>query len=89
MIPEQHLPLVLPFKYLGVDEGTLKQANGVLQPHGGRGIFTKRRPADRSDHVDPVHGYDPAAVTAPATQAAFGSGLRSSVAADGRCCSTS
>jgi len=25
LIPEQHLPLVLPFKYLGVDEGTLNR----------------------------------------------------------------
>ena len=50
LIPEQHLPLVLPFKYLGVDEGTLNQLDGVLQAHGGRGIFTKRQSADRSDH---------------------------------------
>ena len=50
LIPEQHLPLVLPFKYLGVDEGTLNQLDGVLKPDGGCGIFTKRRSADRSDH---------------------------------------
>ena len=50
MIPEQHLPLVLPFKYLGVDEGTLNKLDGVLQADGGCGIFTKRRSTDRSDH---------------------------------------
>ena len=50
MIPEQHLPLVLPFKYLGVDEATLNKLDGVLQADGGRGIFTKRRPAHRTDH---------------------------------------
>jgi diacyltrehalose acyltransferase len=74
MIPEQHLPLVLPFKYLGVDEGTLNKLDGVLQPMVDAGYSRNDDPLTAPITVDPVHGYDPAAVTAPATQAAFGGG---------------
>ena len=72
LIPEQHLPLVLPFKYLGVDEGTLNQLDGVLKPMVDAGYSRNDDPLTAPITVDPVHGYDPAAVTAPATQAAFG-----------------
>jgi diacyltrehalose acyltransferase len=74
MIPEQHLPLVLPFKYLGVDEGTLNKLDGVLKPMVDAGYSRNDNPLTAPITVDPVHGYDPAAVTAPATQAAFGGG---------------
>ena len=74
MIPEQHLPLVLPFKYLGVDEGTLNKLDGVLQPMVDAGYSRNDDPLTAPITVDPVHGYDPAEVTAPATQAAFGGG---------------
>jgi hypothetical protein len=74
MIPEQHLPLVLPFKYAGVDEGTLTRLDHVLQPMVDAGYSRNDDPATAPITVDPVHGYDPAAVTAPATQAAFGGG---------------
>jgi diacyltrehalose acyltransferase len=74
LIPEQHLPLVLPFKYLGVDEGTLNKLDAVLQPMVDAGYSRNDDPATAPITVDPVHGYDPAAVTAPATQAAFGGG---------------
>jgi diacyltrehalose acyltransferase len=74
LIPEQHLPLVLPFKYLGVDEGTLNQLDGVLKPYVDAGYTRNDDPLTAPLEVDPVHGYDPAAVTAPATQAAFGGG---------------
>lgn len=74
LIPEQHLPLVLPFKYLGVDEPTLNRLDGVLKPMVDSGYSRNDDPATAPLEVDPVHGYDPAAVTAPATQAAFGGG---------------
>ena len=74
MIPEQHLPLVLPFKYIGVDEGTLTKLDGVLKPMVDAGYSRNDDPLTAPITVDPVHGYDPAAVTAPATQAAFGGG---------------
>jgi hypothetical protein len=74
LIPEQHLPLVLPFKYLGVDEGTLNKLDAVLQPMVDAGYSRNDDPATAPITVDPVHGYDPAEVTAPATQAAFGGG---------------
>ncbi|WP_179466983.1 acyltransferase PE [Mycolicibacterium vinylchloridicum] len=74
LIPEQHLPLVMPFKYLGVDEGTLNQLDGVLKPMVDSGYSRNDDPLTAPIEVDPVNGYDPAAVTAPATQAAFGGG---------------
>ena len=72
LIPEKHLPLVLPFKYLGVPEATLDQLDGVLKPYVDAGYSRNDNPLTAPIEVDPVHGYDPAAVTAPATQAAFG-----------------
>lgn len=72
MIPEQHLPLVIPFKYLGVDEDTLNRLDAVLLPMVDAGYSRNDDPATAPITVDPVNGYDPAAVTAPATQAAFG-----------------
>lgn len=74
LIPEQHLPLVLPFKYLDVDEATLNRLDGVLKPMVDSGYSRNDDPATAPIEVDPVNGYDPAAVTAPATQAAFGGG---------------
>ena len=72
LIPEQHLPLVMPFKYLGVPEDTLNQLDGVLKPMVDTGYSRNDDPLTAPITVDPVNGYDPAAATAPATQAAFG-----------------
>ena len=74
LIPEQHLPLVLPFKYLGVPTDTLNQLDAVLQPMVDSGYSRNDDPLTAPITVDQVNGYDPAAVTAPATQAAFGGG---------------
>ena len=74
MIPEKHLPLVLPFGYLGVPEETLNQLDAVLKPMVDAGYSRNDNPLTAPITVDPVNGYDPAAVTAPATQAAFGGG---------------
>ena len=74
LIPEQHLPLVLPFKYLSVDQDTLTRLDAVLQPMVDSGYSRNDDPLTAPITVDPVNGYDPAAVTAPATQAAFGGG---------------
>jgi diacyltrehalose acyltransferase len=71
MIPEEHLPLVMPFKYLGVPKETLMQLDGVLKPFVDAGYSRNDDPLTAPITVDPVNGYDPAAVTAPATQAAF------------------
>ncbi|MDN4518456.1 PE-PPE domain-containing protein [Mycolicibacterium austroafricanum] len=72
MIPEEHLPLVLPFKYLGVPKETLMELDAVLKPYVDAGYSRNDDPLTAPITVDPVNGYDPAAVTAPATQAAFG-----------------
>ena len=69
---QQHLPLVIPFKYLGVDEATLNKLDAVLQPMVDSGYSRNDNPATAPITVDPVNGYDPAEVTAPATQATFG-----------------
>ncbi|KUI38038.1 acyltransferase PE [Mycobacterium sp. GA-2829] len=74
MIPEEHLPLVMPFKYLGIDKGTLMKLDKVLQPYVDAGYKRNDDPLTAPITVDPVNGYDPAEVTAPATQAAFGGG---------------
>ena len=74
LIPERHLPLVLPFQYLGVDEGTLNKLDAVLLPSVNAGYSRNDDPLTAPVQVDPVNGYDPAAVTAPATQATFGGG---------------
>lgn len=72
MIPQQHLPLVMPFKYLGVDEGTLNRLDAILQPMVDAGYSRNDDPATAPIAVDPVNGYDPAEVTAPASTATFG-----------------
>ncbi len=75
MIPEQHLPMVMPFKYAGIDEATLNKLDAVLQPMVDSGYSRNDNPATAPITVDPVNGYDPAAVTAPATQATYGEGV--------------
>jgi hypothetical protein len=72
MIPEQHLPLVFPFKYLGVDDATLNKLDGVLKPMVDAGYSRNDDPLTAPITVDPLHGYDPAAITAPITQGAYG-----------------
>lgn len=72
LIPEEHLPLVMPFKYLGVPQETLIKLDAVLKPYVDAGYSRNDDPLTAPITVDPVNGYDPAAVTAPATQAAFG-----------------
>lgn len=72
MIPEQHLPIVMGFKYLGVDETTLNKLDSVLLPMVDAGYSRNNDPATAPITVDPVNGYDPAEVTAPSTDASFG-----------------
>ncbi|MBU9762498.1 PE-PPE domain-containing protein [Mycobacterium sp. TNTM28] len=74
LVPEEHLPLVLPFKYLGYDEGTLNQLDAILQPRVDAGYSRNDDPATAPITVDPVNGFDPAEVTAPANDATFGGG---------------
>ena len=72
LIPEQHLPLVVPFKYLGMSEADMNHLDAVMKPMVDAGYSRNDDPATAPVTVDPVNGYDPAAATAPATQAAFG-----------------
>jgi hypothetical protein len=72
---QQHLPLVMPLKYLGVDEGTLNRLDAILQPMVDAGYSRNDDPATAPITVDPVNGYDPAEVTAPATEATVGEGV--------------
>ena len=74
LIPEKHLPLVMPLSYLGVPEDTLTRLDAVLAPHVNAGYSRNDDPQTAPVQVDPVNGFDPAAVTAPATQATFGGG---------------
>lgn len=74
LIPEKHLPLVMPLAYIGVDEDTLNKLDAILLPRVNAGYSRNDDPATAPVQVDPVNGFDPAAVTAPATQATFGGG---------------
>lgn len=74
MIPEQHLPIVMGFKYLGVDETTLNKLDSVLLPMVDAGYSRSSDPSTAPITVDPVNGYDPAEVTAPSSDASFGGG---------------
>jgi hypothetical protein len=74
LVPEQHLPLVLPFKYLGFPEDTLNKLDAILMPRVNAGYSRNDDPATAPVQVDPVHGFDPAEVTAPANNATFGGG---------------
>jgi diacyltrehalose acyltransferase len=74
LIPEKHLPLVMPLAYIGIPEDTLNKLDAILLPRVNAGYSRNDDPATAPIQVDPVHGFDPAAVTAPATQATFGGG---------------
>lgn len=72
LVPEKHLPLVMPLAYIGIDEDTLNRLDAILIPRVNAGYSRNDDPTTAPIQVDPVNGFDPAAVTAPATQAAFG-----------------
>jgi hypothetical protein len=74
LIPEKHLPLVMPLAYIGIDEDTLNKLDAILMPRVNAGYSRNDDPLTAPVQVDPVNGFDPAAVTAPATQATFGGG---------------
>src|SRR6202161_1314994 len=74
MVPEKHLPLVMPLKYIGIPEDTLNKLDAILIPRVNAGYSRNDAPATAPLQVDPVHGFDPAEVTAPANQATFGGG---------------
>ncbi|KQY04035.1 PE protein [Mycobacterium sp. Root135] len=71
LIPEEHLPLVLPFKYLGYPQDTLNQLDAILLPRVNAGYSRNDDPATAPVQVDPARGFDPVAVTAPANEATF------------------
>ncbi|MBV8786378.1 MAG: PE-PPE domain-containing protein, partial [Mycobacterium sp.] len=72
--PEKHLPLVMPLKYVGVQEDTLNKLDAILIPRVDAGYSRNDDRSTAPVQVDPVHGFDPAEVTAPANQATFGGG---------------
>lgn len=74
LVPEQHLPLTLGAKYLGYSEDTLNQLDAILKPRVDAGYSRNDDPATAPVTVDPVNGFDPVEVTAPANDATFGSG---------------
>lgn len=74
MVPEKHLPLVMPLAYIGIQEETLNKLDAILMPRVNAGYSRNDDPSTAPVQVDPVHGFDPAEVTAPANQATFGGG---------------
>jgi diacyltrehalose acyltransferase len=71
LIPEKHLPLVLPLGYLGVPEDVLNRLDAELTPAVNAGYSRNDDPLTAPVQVDPVRGFDPVAVTAPTNQAAL------------------
>jgi hypothetical protein len=74
LVPQQHLPLVMPLKYIGIPEDTLNKLDAILIPRVNAGYIRNDDPATAPVQVDPMHGFDPAVVTAPTNQATFGGG---------------
>jgi hypothetical protein len=74
LVPEQHLPITLAFKYLGYDEHTLSQLDAILLPRVNAGYSRNDDPATAPVQVDPVRGFDPLQVTEGANEATFGGG---------------
>ena len=64
----------MPLAYIGVPEDTLNQLDAKLTPRVNAGYSRIDDPLTAPIQVDPVHGFDPVAVTSPATQATFGGG---------------
>ena len=74
LIPEKHLPLVMGLTYLGIDEDTLNKLDAILIPRVNAGYSRNDDPSTAPIQVDPVHGFDPLAITEPANEATFGAG---------------
>ncbi len=64
----------MPLGYLGVPEDVLNQLDAEVKPMVDAGYSRNDDPLTAPIEVDPVRGFDPVAVTAPANQAAFGGG---------------
>jgi len=73
LIPGEHLPLVLPFKYLGVPDETLAELDAVLKPFVDAGYSRHDDPTTAPTTVDRQHGLDPAEVTPTSGDAPGGS----------------
>jgi hypothetical protein len=74
LIPEKHLPLVMPLTYIGIPEDTLNKLDAILEPRVNAGYARNDDPSTAPIQVDPVHGFDPLAITTPANEATFGGG---------------
>ena len=72
LIPEKHLPLVMPLTYIGIPEDTLNKLDAILAPRVNAGYARNDDPATAPIQVDPVLGFDPLAITTPANEATFG-----------------
>jgi diacyltrehalose acyltransferase len=68
MVPPQNIRTTIN------SEDTLNKLDAILIPRVNRGYSRNDDPSTAPVQVDPVHGFDPAAVTAPANQATFGGG---------------
>jgi hypothetical protein len=62
----------MPLAYIGIDEDTLNKLDALLMPRVNAAYSRNDDPATAPIQVDPINGFDPAAVTAPANQATFG-----------------
>ncbi len=54
----------MPLKYIGIPEDTLNKLDAILIPRVNAGYSRNDDPSTAPVQVDPVHGFDPAAVMA-------------------------
>ncbi len=65
LVPSKHLPLTLPFRYMGAPNELVDQIDEVLQPMVDAGFSRNDNVSSAPIGVDPVGGVDPLAVMEP------------------------
>jgi hypothetical protein len=69
LVPNQHLPLTLPLRYLGIPNETIDQIDAVLKPMVDAGYSRNDNASSAPIAVDPVSGLDPLTALDPSTKA--------------------
>jgi hypothetical protein len=62
----------MPLTYIGIPEDTLNKLDAILMPRVNAGYVRNDDLSTAPIQVDPVHGFDPLAITTPANEATFG-----------------
>jgi len=74
LVPAKHLPLILPFQYLGVPEDVLDKLDGMLKPMVDEGYSRDDDPLTAPIEVDSKTGMDPNVLLGRPDKVAVGDG---------------